>query len=126
MRRQLAALFVSVTAAFPAQAFLASNDLKVEPAAGGAFHVPYPGLSGARDFWCAAGDYVVRELGLPPDTRIYRTSSPPRRAGEGITFSLSPENARRPGLVHFGPGMGLTAAHARQFCETDRFLLDLD
>ncbi len=126
MRRLLAALFVSVIAALPAQAFLASNDLKVEPAEGGAFHVPYRGLSGASDFWCAAGDYVVRGLGLPPDTRIFRTSSPPRRAGQGITFSLSPENARPTGLVHFGPGKGMTAAHARQFCETNRLFLDLD
>ncbi len=114
MRTVIAALCISVMPTV-APAWIAENGLVVERSAGG-FTVPYRGLSGARDFWCAAGDYVVRSLGLPPDTKIYRTSSPPRRSGQGISFSLSPENAKRPGIILFSGERGVTAAHARGFC----------
>jgi hypothetical protein len=118
-----AALLLALAA--PAQAFIARNGLVVEPAPGGTFEVPYRGLSGVSDFWCAAGDYVVRDLGMPADTRIFRVSSPPRRAGQGITFSLSPEGAKKPGLLLLGDGgRGVSAAHARQLCDTPLLVAD--
>lgn len=117
-----AALLLALAA--PAQAFIARNGLVVEPAPGGTFEVPYRGLSGVSDFWCAAGDYVVRDLGMPADTRIFRVSSPPRRAGQGITFSLSPEGAKKTGLLLLGDGRGVSAAHARQMCDTPRLVAD--
>lgn len=98
-----------------APAWMAQNDLIVEPSPGG-FTVPYRGLSGARDFWCAAGDYVIRELDLSPDTLIFRTSSPPRRSGQGISFSLSPESAKKPGLFLLSGRRGVSASLAREFC----------
>ena len=103
--------------ALPAQAFIAKNELIVEPRPDGTFEVPYRGLSGASDFWCAAGDYVVRDLGLPAGTRIYRVSSPPRRGGQGVTFSLTPEGATKTGLVLFGGGRSVSASHARALCD---------
>ena len=113
--RRLSLVLVLMALPTAAPAWLAQNGLVVEPGAGG-FTVPYRGLSGARDFWCAAGDYVVRELGLPPDTKIFRTSSPPRRSGQGISFSLSPENAKKPGILLLSGGRGVSAALAREFC----------
>ena len=115
VKRWLAAL---VLATIPTTSFgwIATNGLIVEKSPGG-FAVPYRGLSGPRDFWCAAGDYVIRELNLPADTLIFRTSSPPRRAGEGITFSLSAENAKKPGLLLLSGSRGITAAYARDFCQ---------
>lgn len=98
-----------------ANAWIAQNGLIVEKSPGG-FTVPYRGLSGARDFWCAAGDYVLRELNLTPDTLIFRTSSPPRRSGQGISFSLSPEGARKPGLLLWSGQRGVSASLAREFC----------
>ena len=122
MKRFLAAL-VLATLPTTAPAWIAQNGLVVERAPGG-FHVPYRGLSGARDFWCAAGDYVVRELNLPPDTLIYRTSSPPRRAGQGIRFSLSSDGATKPGIVLLSGGRGVSAALARELCEAIRIESD--
>ncbi|MEL7151033.1 MAG: hypothetical protein AAGK71_09880 [Pseudomonadota bacterium] len=98
-----------------APAWIAQNDLVVRETPGG-FTVPFRGLSAARDFWCAAGDYVIRELQLPPATTIYRTSSPPRRAGNGISFSLSAENAKRPGLILLSGRRGVSASFAREMC----------
>ncbi|NNE87094.1 MAG: hypothetical protein HKN27_03380 [Silicimonas sp.] len=115
------ALTIALLMATPASAFLSQNDLIVRSTGGDTFEVPYRGLSGASDFWCAAGDYVIRELNLPVTTKIYRTSSPPRRAGKGVTFSLSSENAKRTGLFILGNPRGVSASFARSLCN-NRFV----
>ena len=124
MLRALATTCLVAAFALPAQAFMATNDLIVEPASDGSFHVPYRGLNGASDFWCAAGDYVIRSLHMSPDTRIFRLSSPPRRAGQGVIFSLSSEGAKGTGLLTFGDRRSVSAAHARQLCEVPRLVAD--
>ena len=97
-------LALGLTAA-PASAFLSRNNLLVVPEGGNTFNIPYRGRSGDNEFWCAAGDYVQNFLGLPGSTRIWRLSEPPRRRGEGIRFSLSPEGAAsRTGLALFSSG----------------------
>ena len=108
--------------AVPAQAFMAQNKMHVEARGSTDFHVPYRGgRAGAPDFWCAAGDYVVRKLGQPADTKIYRTTSVPRRSGKGIDFSLSPEGAKPTGLlVLFGSNRFVSAASARAMCNLRR------
>lgn len=99
-----AALAFGLIAA-PASAYLSRNNLLVVPEGGNTFNIPYRGRSGDNEFWCAAGDYVQNFLGLPGNTRIWRLSEPPRRRGEGIRFSLSPEGAAsRTGLAVFGTG----------------------
>ena len=116
MRLILSAVF-AIAIANPASAFVASNGLVVEPEGESTFTVPFRGLSGDSDFWCAAGEYVIRDLGLSSSTRIYRLNSPPRRAGQGITFSLSSEGAKRPGWFVLSRDLGLRASFARSFCE---------
>ena len=64
MLRSAAAAFLFLATAVPSHAFMAKNDLVVVALGADTFEVPYRGLSGASDFWCAAGDYVVRELNL--------------------------------------------------------------
>lgn len=123
MRIPALVLALASLAAAPASAFVATNGLIVHATPSGGFEVPYRGLSGASDFWCAAGDYVVRELGLAPATRIFRTSPPPRRSGEGITFSLSPEGATATGLVLWGGGGSISASHARLLCDDPDIIL---
>lgn len=118
-RTILAALAGLVAIPASADTYLASNDLVVEARGGDEFHIPYRGKSGASDFWCAAGDYVIQHLHRPRTTRIWRVSPPPRHSGEGITFSLSPERAAgSTGLATFGAQDGsLSAEQARQLCE---------
>ena len=117
LRFALAAMAARSPAAASAD-FLAENRLVVVPGPGGTFSVPFRGESGASAFWCAAGDYVIRELNLPRGTRIYRTSEPPRRSGEGIAFSLSPAGAASStGLATFGTRSSLSASHARFLCD---------
>lgn len=121
MKRTLA---IALLAATPASAFVADNDLLVHATGEGRFEVPYRGLSGASDFWCAAGDYVVTELGRSVTTRIYRISSPPRRGGTGVSFSLSPEGATRTGLFILGNPRGVSASFARALCDTTQLPFD--
>lgn len=124
MIRSILTIAALSSAALPAQAFIARNGLVVETRPDGSFEVPYRGLSGSSDFWCAAGDHVVRNLGLPPDTRIFRLSSPPRRGGQGVTFSLSAEGAKKPGLFLFSGGRGVSASHARALCDARTLRVD--
>jgi hypothetical protein len=114
--------FAALLAATPASAFLASNGLVVRASGAGDFTIPFRGGNGAAtDFWCAAGEYVTRGLGLPGSTRVFRTSPPPRRSGEGVSFSLNAARATDPGIVLLGsPDRGLTASHARQLCGSNR------
>lgn len=102
--------------ATPAAAYLAQNGLTVAPAGQDSFHVSWTGKSGAPAFWCAAGDYAVRKLHLPPTTRIYRYDPPVRGQGEGITFGLDPTRAQRTGLLRLQGGLGVSVANARTFC----------
>lgn len=118
MKTLFATLAASIALALPAQAFFAQNGLTVRPLSGDQFEVRYRGLSGAPHFWCSAGDYVIQKLGLPAATRIYRVSPPPRRAGEGVIFSLSPEGATSTGLVTlYGRRDSLNAISARHYCD---------
>ena len=114
MKNVLTALCL-VLAPTAAPAWIAQNGLVVEPSDGSDFSVPYRGKSAPIHFWCAAGDYVITELGRSPATRIYRTS-PRRRAGQGIDFSLSPEGATKPGLFMVFGESSISAAHARNLC----------
>lgn len=124
MLRPILAAAALLVAALPAQAFIARNGLVVEARPNGSFEIPYRGLSGASDFWCAAGDYVVRDLGLPPETRIFRLSSPPRRGGQGVTFSLSSDGATKTGLILLGGGRSISASHARALCDAQMLIVD--
>jgi hypothetical protein len=107
--------------AFPSTWFRAVNGAWVQPETPRKFYVPWNGDSGPEYFFCSAGDYVVRRLGMPLNTRIFRLSEPPRKPGEGIWFSLDPEGAAsRTGITNIlasGPENSLSASASRSFCD---------
>ena len=119
---RLTAVLLALALATPAAAFTAQNGLIVQPDGPDRFNVPYLGRSGPADFWCAAGDYAVRKLRLLPNQRIYRLSEPPRRSGEGISFSVRADGAASTtGLLVLGArGGGLSVGMAQSLCENDR------
>jgi putative hemolysin len=120
-RLSLAALALSLgLSAAPAQAWVAQNGLLVQPVNATDFFVPYRGRPAATSFWCAAGDYVIRRMGLPPGTRVFRLSAPPRPSGEGILFSLSPEGAQDRGVLVWGSkDAGMSASLAQTYCANE-------
>lgn len=113
----LLALALVPLAAQAQVADITRNGLFVIKTGPNSFAIPYRGRSGARDFWCAAGDYVRYELHMPGVTRIYRTSPLPRRAGKGVSFSLSPTGAQSTGLAVIGSPRGISASHALLQCD---------
>lgn len=113
-----AALALGLVTAGPAAAFLAQNHQQVHGDASG-FTVRYfPGAKMA-DYWCAAGDFAISQLHVPPTTHLWRTTEErPRQAG-GIGFSLQQaETSGRTGLIQIGGNDGsLSAAGAQAMCE---------
>ncbi len=74
--------------ASPVFAFSARNGMDVTAIDAQAFVVEFPSPEGEKQYLCAAGDYVMRALGMSARTRIFRASPPPRKQGQGITFTL--------------------------------------
>jgi hypothetical protein len=77
------------------------------------------------DFWCAAGAYANSRLNAASTARIYRISPPPRRAGQGVTFSMNPAGAANStGLATIGGSSdgSMSVASARQQCQVSRQL----
>jgi hypothetical protein len=130
MSRTLAVplLAAAMLLAAPALAFVAPNRLPVQPAGSdpNTFTVGYRGnANGDIDFWCAAGAYANSQLNAASTARIYRISPPPRRAGQGITFSMNPAGAASStGLATVGGRSdgSMTVASARQQCQVSRQL----
>jgi hypothetical protein len=115
-----AALATLALLASPAAAFVAKNGFSVTSTGPQEFVVEFRSARNETAYWCAAGDFVTRAMGLPSKTRIYRASPKPRGAGQGITFTLDPAAATPGGgLSNFG-GAGdgsVSAGHARgSFC----------
>ena len=106
----------------PALAFQARNDAQVDGRADQIIVASRPGLASSES-WCAAGDFVIRGLGMASTTPVYRLTPPPRRAGESVEFSLSPAGAtERLGLVRFGGTADqISAGHAQALCRIGRW-----
>ena len=116
----LASLAALVALASPAAAFRASNGFSVTATGAQEFVVDFRITRNETAYWCAAGQFVTRGLGLPAKTRIYRASPKPRGAGQGITFTLDPAAAAPGGgisAVSAGGDGSVSAGHARgSFC----------
>lgn len=115
----LAGLLALPAGAVTITSFLAQNRFTVQPLDSVRFQVLPRGQLGVSDAWCAAGDYVIRGLGLSGNTPIWRISNVPRRSGQSMTFSLSSSGAAgSTGLMQLG-GTGdgsMSAVAAQQLC----------
>ncbi|MFS4582560.1 hypothetical protein [Phaeobacter sp. C3_T13_0] len=100
----------------PVFAYRAINRLQVVPAAAGQFEVI--GRAGAlkSDYWCAAGDYVRKSLGLPWQTKIYAVADigagTTTGARSAVRFTLDPAAAGVTPFVGSWTGNILTPGYA--------------
>jgi hypothetical protein len=118
--RALALVAILATLASPAAAFRATNGFTVQSTGPQTFTVNFRTTRNENAYWCAAGEFVTRALDMPSKTRIYRASPQPRRAGQGISFTLDPA-AAAPGAglstLSAGGDGSVSAGHARgSFC----------
>lgn len=102
---RLALILTAALAVTPASAFTARNGMQVAQTANGQIYVDDPAPVTETDYWCAAGDFVTRGLGLSSKTRVWRASPKPRKRAMGITFTLNEaEKAANGGISSFGGG----------------------
>jgi hypothetical protein len=119
--RLIPLLLAAGLAAAPAAAWQSDNNFTVRKVDQNRFEVLSRGGLGASDAWCAAGDFVIRALGLSRNTQIWRISEPPRRSGESVVFSLSSDGAASStGLASFGGGASVSAGHGQNICSSLR------
>tara|TARA_R110001606_G_scaffold258274_1_gene406051 strand:- start:173 stop:565 length:393 start_codon:yes stop_codon:yes gene_type:complete len=115
--RFIPAILTLCIAATPAVAFRAENGMIVDQTGPTEFTVASRIGRGPTEYWCAAGDYAIRVLGVPGRTAIYRVTPPPRQGGQDITFSLDPAiGTAETGISRFGSGRlekGISAAIAQ-------------
>lgn len=102
MRRLLILLMMTP---LPAAGFTAQNGMTARQTGSTEIAVDYRAGRLDTDYWCAAGDFAQAALGLPGRTRLWRASPKPRKAGQGILFTLDPaRKAEGAGLSQFGAG----------------------
>lgn len=89
----------------PAAAFTAKNGMRADQISPTEIAVYFHPRRDDSDYWCAAGDLLKRGLGHPGKTRLWRASPKPRKAGEGILFTLDPtKQAEGAGISEYGSG----------------------
>jgi hypothetical protein len=110
------ALMACVPADTASASYVAQNGERVQGTAAGFTVLASPGQGASRS-WCAAGDFVIRRLGLSRNTRVWRMDEPPRRQGQGVRFSLSGEGAATSsGLARFPDSGSMSANAAQNLC----------
>lgn len=120
-----AMILVALLSPMPAMAFTAQNGMSVRQTGPAEMMVAPAPRRDETDYWCAAGDFARRALGMPGKARLWRASPKPRKAGEGIAFTLTPDHkADDAGLSQFGAGPrdgSITVAMATgNFCRPAR------
>ena len=113
----------AAVAAAPAWAFTADNWHEVNPVSQVSFEVIGEPGSGPTQYWCAAGDYALRALGVAGTQRVYisKPSGPSatRPGKTAVTFSLNaPADGRDTGISLSVKDVGdnLSAVFAAQYC----------
>lgn len=114
----ISTLIAAATLASPALAWRASNGFVVERIDEMRFQVNSRGRLGPSNAWCAAGDYVLKVMGLPFATPIWRASPPPQGSGAPILFTLAPSDQHYDtGLAQIGnKSLSVSASLAQQMC----------
>jgi len=103
-----------------AETFRAANHMKVTPQGDGGFVVSGNPELFAKDYWCAAGDYALRELRLPVTDRIVVTE-PYVRGQRFVGFAADPDAEPQFQIVVLGlsirqAGASLSVGQAQGFC----------
>ncbi|MFN3825914.1 MAG: hypothetical protein ACK4RN_18255 [Pseudorhodobacter sp.] len=96
---------LSLAAPLEARTITAQNGMVAAQAGPTEILVGHRARANATDYWCAAGDYAVRVMGLPNATRIWRATPASARVGQGVLFTLdAAKKAEGAGLSEYGSG----------------------
>ena len=127
MFRPLLTLFAfAVATPALAQNFKAENRLTVAPISDGTFEVIEAQGAGARELWCAAGDYARDQLNAASRARLYvvtpRGNSQTTPGRKAVGFAMTPQGATPVttvilGVSTYNAGSNLSVAHATTLCK---------
>jgi hypothetical protein len=105
MRFTLAVALFALAPPAGARDFIAQNGMQARQISPSEILVLPRNRAIPTDFWCAAGDYAVRVMGLAPKTRLWRATPASARVGNGVLFTLdSAKKAEGAGLSEYGSG----------------------
>ena len=118
----LSGLFLS--SAVQAQGWRAWNRQEVHPVSEGVWEVLNGIGSGPRDYWCAIGDFALRQLRTPVAQRIYIWKglgpAETQSGRKSVQFSLTPpagaDTSHSYSVSMRRPGYNLRAVTAQHFC----------
>ena len=100
---KFALVATTLALAFPAPALANPYRLTVTQTGPKDFTVTYKANAKPTDYWCAAGLYAARTLGLGDLARVYRMSPPHQHVGQGVSFTLDPaRSVGTTGITTFG------------------------
>lgn len=123
------ALCTFAIAGCEATGWYAENDLAVVAMPDGAFQVTGKPHSSPADYWCAAGDYAIRVLGVMSTQRIYVVKGLAKSSTTGrkvVNFSLTEPETRvvkRSLLLSVDRvGENLGVSFASNYCWDRKFL----
>jgi hypothetical protein len=122
MKQMISAILMTgaLTSSALADTYRAVNHMTVTPQSAGTFVVTGQAELWARDYWCAAGEYGQRVLGLPVTARLY-VDQPYQRGSTAVGFRTDANGAERSGLVLLGntvrnEGSNQSVGQARGYC----------
>ena len=103
-----------------AEPFRAVNHMYVAPQGSDRFEVSGNAELWARDYWCAAGEYAQRVLGMPVTARIV-VAEPYGKTHRAVGFVTDPDAEPQFRVVVMGlsirsAGSSLSVGQARGFC----------
>lgn len=118
LRSMMLAVGLLVASTMGASAWTSTNGMTVTSDSARSFVVaPRGGMSNSTDYWCAAGDFAIRRLGLRPSTRLFRMTS--GSGSRGVRFSLDEKGSVSSGVTVFGSkDSGLSASLAQVYCSS--------
>lgn len=122
-------LIASLATPLSAQTYRAINGMMVEDAGNGTLIVSGDARLWARDYWCAAGEYAHRRLGLDQTVPLY-VSGPYQRGSTVVTFStkadgLTPVRLNSISETVRTKGATMKVGFANGYCR-DRFYINRD
>ena len=123
-RRGLALPLILLAIPGTALAWTAANGSAVIPVSADRFEVINRASSRAPDYWCGAGDYAIRVLGVGPARRIYTWRglgpSVTRPGRKAMQFALAPpdgaDTSTPLSLSLHRVGDNLNASMAQNYC----------
>ncbi|MEM6309851.1 MAG: hypothetical protein AAF754_07360 [Pseudomonadota bacterium] len=124
----LAALLAGAASTALAIDYRASNRMKIDVLSDGTLQVSGTAILGPRSYWCAAGEYGARRLGLKQTDKVY-VAQPLTKGGGPMTFTTKrPDSGEAAWTIGYQSvrtaGAAVSVGLAEDYCRDHRLVFD--